>query len=93
MNGTRRSTGSVTLHIIRIQVFWGVTLVIGFVPPDVSSNVFQILGCLPIRMTAIRSFETAVTTHSTTRCHNAKDLNPEARSFNNLKSQTATYVA
>jgi len=55
MNGTRRSTGSVTLRLIRIQIFWGVTLVIGFVPPDVSSNVFQVLGCLPFKMTAIRN--------------------------------------
>jgi len=44
-------------------------------------------------MTATRSFETPVTTHSTTRCHNAEHLNPQPRSFNNLKSQTATYVA
>ena len=92
MNGTSRSTGSVTSHIIRILVFWVVTRVIGCVSLDVSSNVFQVLGCLPFKMTATRSFETLVTTHSTTRRHSAEDLNSQPRPFTNLKSQTATYV-
>jgi hypothetical protein len=29
INGTIQSTGSVTLHIIRIQIVWGVTLIVG----------------------------------------------------------------